>query len=133
VRLLRLERIQLQTNATGQSAFPNVRVKKQPKNLRRRKSIIKKKKMKKSKPNKPTKKIKWPDTQLTPSQPVRQKNSKILKEKFFRRLVKTIQQNVCPAFLSGWLFTCRISSQLKNQFLGPSLCCLNYMRQFFSI
>lgn len=106
VRLLRLERIQLQTNATGQSAFPNVRVKKQPKNLRRRKSITKKKKkMKKSKPNKPTnKKYKWPDTQLTPSQPVRQKKLKNTKREIFFGVWYILSNviYVCPAFLSGW-------------------------------
>jgi hypothetical protein len=87
--------------------------------LRRRKSITKKKKkMKKSKPNKPTnKKYKWPDTQLTPSQPVRQKKLKnTKKEKSFSAfgiyypMLYTFVQHFFPA----GLFTCLISSQLRK-------------------
>jgi hypothetical protein len=53
VRLLRLERIQLQTNATGQSAFPNVREKNQ-KTWARGNQL--QKKNEEIKTNKPTKK-----------------------------------------------------------------------------
>lgn len=83
--------------------------KKTPKNLRRRKSITKKKWRNQKPTNQPPKKYKWPDTRLTPSQPVRQKNSKkkTKKEKSFSAfgIYNHIQQNVvyvCPAFLSGW-------------------------------
>lgn len=117
VRLLRLERIQLQTNATGQSAFPNVRVKKQPKNLRRRKSITKKKKWRNQNPtNQPTKNISGQTLNSRLHSPSGRKNSKILKEKSFSAfgiyypMLYTFVQHFFPA----GLFTCLISSQLRK-------------------
>jgi hypothetical protein len=97
--------------------------------LRRRKSITKKKKkMKKSKPNKPTnKKYKWPDTQLTPSQPVRQKKLKNTKREIFFGVWYILSNviYVCPAFLSGWSIHLSYFQSIEKtttQFLGPSLC-----------
>jgi hypothetical protein len=112
----------------GSISFPKRSGKKTTKKLAQAEINYKKKKMKKSKPNKPTnKKYKWPDTQLTPSQPVRQKKLKNTKREIFFGVWYILSNviYVCPAFLSGWSIHLSYFQSIEKtttQFLGPSLC-----------
>jgi hypothetical protein len=89
----------------GSISFPKRSGKKTTKKLAQAEINYKKKKNEEIKTQQTNQqKIKWPDTQLTPSQPVRQKKLKNTKREIFFGVWYILSNviYVCPAFLSGW-------------------------------